>query len=176
MKWLVLLFIFISVAIAETAFAQVARPVQLNIILHEVQHLSVNPEQSTTNLEYKTVKDYQEGVSKTQNNHLTVLSTTPYIIKVQVMENEQQAGASASVSSPSLELFAQPTNSTFPVHTELQQLSTKDASLISSDHPSTGTYYDVIYKSIGQQSAIDFIKNNEKTTYSNTILYSIESK
>ncbi|MGJ1364672.1 hypothetical protein ACR78W_21430, partial [Sphingobacterium spiritivorum] len=77
MKWLVLLFIFISVANAETAFAQVARPVQLNIILHEVQHLSVNPEQSTTNLEYKTVKDYQEGVSKTQNNHLTVLSTTP---------------------------------------------------------------------------------------------------
>ncbi|MGE8423239.1 MAG: hypothetical protein ACN6PI_10435, partial [Sphingobacterium siyangense] len=53
------LALFGRAAVAQTG-------VRLNIELHDVQHLVINPDQSTVTLAYHTLADYQNGVESVQ--------------------------------------------------------------------------------------------------------------
>lgn len=59
------------------------KEVNLSIKLHLIQSLQVNDAQTNVLLEYKTKENYANGVSVTENNHLSVYSTGGFVITAQ---------------------------------------------------------------------------------------------
>src|SRR5690554_515498 len=58
--------------------------VTLNIVLNPIQSIVVNSatDHKAVDLVYTTMKDYNDGVSKTKGRHLTVFSTGGFEVKV----------------------------------------------------------------------------------------------
>ena len=74
-----------------------SEPVTVNIKFTPIQSITVNPDQTTVDLEYKTVTDYANGVSEKRKDHLTVFSTGGFVVSVKSNGNfEKQGGSGAS--------------------------------------------------------------------------------
>lgn len=76
-------FVALSFLNANAADEGTQKSVNLTIKLHRIQSLQVNDAQTNVLLEYKTKEDYKNGVSVTENNHLTVYSTGGFQVKAQ---------------------------------------------------------------------------------------------
>ena len=79
--------IFSSILNVNGLFAEsptTTADVTLNIVLNPIQSIVVNPanDHKTVDLVYSTMKDYNDGVSKTKEKHLTVFSTGGFEVKV----------------------------------------------------------------------------------------------
>lgn len=87
--FIIVLFIFT----VEASFAQVlplagkgsalvSDDVSLNVRLNPIQTIEVTTSQRIVNIDYVTRADYQNGVSNTQANHLTIYSTGGFVVSV----------------------------------------------------------------------------------------------
>lgn len=165
-------------AIALVAFATFkAQQVKLNVILKPIQTLVVNDEQKVVNLEYTTANDYLNGVSKTNQNHLTIYSTGGFQVKVKAQNaNMQLAGKTMAVNTVKITSSAGSlalNNATY--HQDLPLEST-DVTIVSSPNGAVNRNVNVKYQGAGANEYIDnYVPNQNPSTYTADLVYSIIS-
>jgi len=170
--------LFLGLAfLGGAAFSQTS--VRLNIELHDVQHLVINPDQSTVTLAYHTLEDYQNGVESVQKSHLSVFSTSGYEVKVKLANQDfvkvGQAPAE-KISAPLIRVKATATHKGQAVNTNNNLLSTNQETIISSDSPTLNGLFDVTYTGPGADGLIPYVEKNNTVTFTNDVLYSIETR
>lgn len=165
------------VLLGGTAFAQTG--VRLNIELHDVQHLVINPDQSTVTLAYHTLADYQNGVESVQKAHLSVFSTSGYEVKVKLANQDFIKLGQAQkekIPAPLIRVKATATHIGQTVNTASGVLSTNKETIIFSDSPTLNGLFDVTYTGPGADGLMQYVEKNNTVTFTNDVLYSIETR
>ncbi len=161
------------------SYAQSQNSVKLNIVFNHIQNLTVNPAQTVTTLAYNTLADFENGVELVQKEHLTVFSTGAYVVKVKVAGEDfiKMGGqATQNLTLPQVTISALPVKQDASVLLETTVLSTAGKSIITSNHSAFNESFDVKYKGPGGNVFLDYVSNNETSTYTNTVFYTIETK
>ncbi len=175
MKNYLLVFVFIT----GFLFVQGQTAVRLNIVLNHVQNLTVNAAQETTTLTYNTVEDYSKGVEVLQKEHLNVFSTSPFVVKVRV-ENQDfvQIGADQQnrMRLPNISVKATSAEQGNGMILEQKILSLQESALITADNPAFNHKFDITYKGPGDNEMIKYSEFGKITTFTNVVMYSIEAK
>ncbi|WET70772.1 hypothetical protein [Sphingobacterium sp.] len=170
--------LFLGLALfGGTAFAQTG--VRLNIELHDVQHLVINPDQSTVTLAYHTLADYQNGVESVQKAHLSVFSTSGYEVKVKLANQDfikLGQAQTEKISAPLIRVKATATHIGQDVNTANGVLSTNKETIISSDSPTLNGLFDVTYTGPGADGLMQYVEKNNTVTFTNDVMYSIETR
>lgn len=120
-------------------------------------------------LNYNTDDDYTDGVSRKINNHIKVVSTQGYKVKVKA-DNANFGGGDndLGVDNITVQAFSGETGSTAVT------LSATDQVLASSDNATNAvTTFDVLYSGIGNNKLADYVKNETQTNYEVNVLYTI---
>lgn len=165
------------VLLGGTALAQTG--VRLNIELHDVQHLVINPDQSTVTLAYHTLADYQNGVESVQKAHLSVFSTSSYEVKVKMANQDfikLGQAQTEKIPAPLIRVKATATHLRQAVNTVSGVLSTNKETIISSDSPTLNGLFDVTYTGPGADGLTQYVEKNNTVTFTNDVLYSIETR
>ncbi|MFY1045825.1 hypothetical protein [Chryseobacterium sp. GP-SGM7] len=169
---------FLFTALALVAFASSkAQNVTLNVILKPIQTLTVKEEQKTVNLEYATTADYQNGVSKTNDDHLTIYSTGGFQVKVKATEaNMQLNGKTMAVSTVKLSSSAGSQALSNATYQQDLALSATETTLVSSSSGAVNKSVSVKYTGSGANAYIDnYVPNQNPSTYKATLVYTIVS-
>jgi len=172
-------FLLLAVCLFTKKSNAQSAAVKLNIVFNHVQNLTINPLQTETTLVYNTQADYENGVETVQKEHLTVFSTAAYVVKVRVADEEfvQTAGLGQQhMSLPNITISAIPVVQGNRVLVETKVLGTDGRSIISSDNAALNDVYDVSYRGPGGNLFLDYVSKNGQNVFSNTVLYSIETK
>ncbi|KKO91190.1 hypothetical protein AAW12_11765 [Sphingobacterium sp. Ag1] len=165
------------VLLGGTAFAQTG--VRLNIELYDVQHLVINPDQSTVTLDYRTLADYQNGVESVQKAHLSVFSTSGYEVKVKLANQDfikLGQAQTEKIPAPLIRVKATATHVGQAVNTTTGVLSNNKETIISSDSPTLNGLFDVTYTGPGADGLMQYVEKNNTVTFTNDVLYSIETR
>ncbi|WP_294183592.1 hypothetical protein [uncultured Sphingobacterium sp.] len=171
-----LLLIVVCIFLGEILSAQSS--VRLNIVLNHVQNLTINPTQREVILTYNNLQNYKEGVEVTQKAHITVFSTGAYEVKVK-LANEgyiNLASKSNGVILPNIKVRANPEQSAADLLLYTGNLNTRGETIISSDKPAFDTVFDVIYQGPGNEEFVKYAEQNKTVTFTNDVLYSIETR
>ncbi|NGM62084.1 hypothetical protein G5B30_09175 [Sphingobacterium sp. SGG-5] len=151
--------------------------VSLSIVLRPLLNLTVNPEQTTSSLVYNTAEDYQDGVEVTNKGHLTVFSTGPYVVNAR-LANEEYAKITGETDEamhlPDVSIAALPTEDGGTSHLETSLLTTEDKSFILEDQPALNKVFDVSFHGPGDGAFLKYASKQGATTFTNTIIYSLE--
>ncbi len=170
--------LFLGLALLSgTAFSQTG--VRLNIELHDVQHLVINPDQSTVTLAYHTLEDYQNGVESVQKSHLSVFSTSGYEVKVKLANQDFVKVGQAQtekIPAPLIRVKATATHIAQTVNTASGVLSTNKETIISSDSATLNGLFDVTYTGPGADGLMQYVEKNNTVTFTNDVVYSIETR
>src|SRR5690606_25281499 len=153
--------------------------VSLNIVLRPVLNLTVNPQQLKTTLAYNTLEDYSNGVEVINNEHLTVSATGPYEVNVQFIQPEflQTTGqVEKTMYLPQIKVTAIPIEPDGGIQLQTATITTENQSIISSSSPILNKVFDVSYRGPGEEYFLDYISSTEAAQFSNTVLYSIETR
>ncbi|SFS61063.1 hypothetical protein [Sphingobacterium wenxiniae] len=153
--------------------------VSLNIVLRPVLNLTVNPQQMTTTLAYNTLEDYRNGVEVINKEHLTVSATGPYEVNVQFIQPEflQTTGqVEKTMYLPQIKVTAIPIEPDGGIQLQTATITTENQSIISSSSPILNKVFDVSYRGPGEEYFLDYISSTEAAQFSNTVLYSIETR
>lgn len=153
--------------------------VSLNIVLHPIQTIVVNPSQRSINLEYATEEDYKDGVFNELDDHLTIYSTGGFNVNVE-SANEHLIGINKRIAASEVRITASKgsTNALTDVTygTDLP-LSATAAGLLRSGTGGTAQTFNVRYESSGDDMYINhFDVNDEPTVFSTSVTYSITSQ
>ncbi|WP_336834243.1 hypothetical protein [Sphingobacterium siyangense] len=153
-------------------------PVRLNIVLNHVQNLTINPAQREVILTYNNLQDYREGVEVAQKAHITVFSTGAYEVKVKLANEEyiNLASKSNGVILPNIKVRANPAQAEADLLLYTGKLNTQGETIISSDKPAFDTVFDIIYQGPGKEEFIKYADQNKTVTFTNDVLYSIETR
>jgi len=153
--------------------------VKLNLELHDVQHLTINPDQSVVTLAYRTLEDYKNGVELVQKAHLSVFSTSGYEVKVKLVNHDfvrLSGEQNNSVMAPLIRVKAKAVTLGSSMHVAGKLLTTNKETIISSNSPNFNAVFDVTYQGPGSNGLIDYVEKNNAVTFTNDLLYSIETK
>ena len=183
MKKIILTTAIIFGAIAAT-FAQVpATETQqrgdfttLNINLYPIQTLEVNSDQKSVDLDYKTKTDYANGVNSDQKDHLMVYSTGGFNVKVRSI-SDKLTGAKNDIDA--IDVKITPSRGTSPLSggaLKSSRLTTTPAVIISNSAGGVNKNYNINYEAKGNDKYVNkYYKSESPTTYSTTVIYSIEA-
>ena len=171
---------FLFSALAIMAFATTAKAqqqVKLNVILKPIQTLTIKEDQKDVNLEYATTADYQNGVSKMNDNHLTIYSTGGFQVKVMANNaNMEFHGKNMAVSTIKLTSSAGSQPLTNATYKQDLPLSASETTLVSSPNGAVNKSVNVKYQGEGADAYIDnYVPNQNPSTYKATLVYSIVS-
>lgn len=93
-------FLVAAIAVLGVTFtSQAQTTTTLNVKLHPIQTLVVNPAQDKVNLNYSSTGDYLNGVVSTQQDHLSIYSTGGFQVKVKSASNSLESTSSAVTST-----------------------------------------------------------------------------
>lgn len=182
MRKIIVILVLVSSSIVAV-YAQ-SSSVRLNVVLNHVNHLVVNPAQAVTTLSYNTVEDYKNGVEVVQKEHLTVFSTSAYVLNVKLANQDfaRVGGGSnedVNVSLPNISVSAMPSSANPSPNLTLSPataLGIVDHNLVSSTAPSFNTIFDVSYRGPGSNEFVKYAEENKTVVFSNDVLYSLEPK
>ncbi|MCX8534086.1 hypothetical protein [Chryseobacterium luquanense] len=169
---------FLFTALALVAFAtSKAQNVSLNVILKPIQTLTIKEEQKVVNLEYATTGDYQNGVSKTNDDHLTIYSTGGFQVKVKATDaNMTLNGKNMAVTTIKLSSSAGSQALTNATYQQDLSLSSSEATLVSSSNGAVNKSVNVKYQGAGANAYIDnYVPNQNPSIYKATLVYTIVS-
>jgi len=160
-----------KVAMAQTDNAT------LNIRLYPIQTITVNPTQTTVNLDYKTTTNYTDGVSLAEADHLTVYSTGAFVVKVKSAAATLTGTKSTiDASDVSISPLAGTSNQLANANYTARNLSNTDQTIISSTTGSVNKNFNITYKAAGAQKYVDkYFKTENPTVYTTTVTYTIEA-
>lgn len=151
--------------------------VTLNVRLHPIQTLVINPLQKEVNLDYTTIGDYDQGVTSQQADHLTVYSTGGFEVSVKSAGNLTETGG-GTIDANSIQITATVgtqgiANATYG---SISLLNT-DKALITSSVGGVNKKINIAYKGAGSDAYINkYIAGQNPTVYTATVTYTIVSK
>lgn len=156
----------------------------LNVVLYPIQTILIGGE-NIVNLEYKSEKDYLNGVTANMNDHLSVYSTGGFAVKVK-SENENleytsKDGKTQKIGTNTINLKASLgtgnilNSSTF----SSVVLDKSDKNLISSTVGGTDLKFNVAYSGQGNNNYVNKyynVENPNTNIYTTTVTYTIEAQ
>lgn len=151
--------------------AQESANVQFNLVLTDVQSITLNQNQKNVTIVLNNTQDFTNGKTLAQPDHLKISSTSDYEIKVGA--SSQLKGGSVNIPvgtigiSPSLGSRGGPNNTSL-IFSDVY-LSTNQQTLVHSEDGDILRSFDIDYKVTGGS---DYY-NKPVGTYSTTITYSI---
>ena len=170
---------FLVLGLVKVSAQTATDNVTLNVKLHPIQTLVVNPAQKEVNLDYTTVADYKDGVSSKQADHLTVYSTGGFEVKVKSAGNltETKSG-SETIAANSIQITATSGTSGLTAATyNSASLESTEKSLITSTTGGVDKKINIEYKGAGADAYVNkYIAGQNPTIYTTTVTYTIVSK
>lgn len=162
-----------------TSFAQTDN-VTLNVKLNPIQTLVVNTNQKVVDLNYVSKADYANGVTSTNDNHLTVYSTGGFQVKVKTatvtLDNTVAGTTSGGVinaSSIKVTPSAGTNGLTSATYTE-KSLTNEDQTIVSSIVGGVDTNISVAYKGAGAEAYLNnYVAGQNPTIYTTQVTYTI---
>lgn len=179
MKARLLSLILILLGAIASIHAQEAGNVSLNINLHQIQIIKINPSQSVVTIDYKNADDYLQGVVSVQQGHLAVFSTSGYEVAVSsdapLVVNE---GSPAGSPQPGLMVGALlPQSANGAIQVNNVYLQGFKQIIISSHRADLGLNFDIEYQGLGNNGFLNLIDPNQAVTNKKTqVVYTIEVK
>lgn len=161
-----------------SVFAQTSGTVNINITLHPIQILKINPAQTEVDLTYTDEDDYKNGVRNLQENHLTIFSTSGYEVSV-FSDYASSSSGEAEVQPPSFQIAALlPDAAAGGINVSNIHLLNYKQNIISSNRPDFGINFDVEYQGLGDNSYLKHLhsENLETTVHRTKVTYSLEVK
>ena len=152
--------------------------VNLNIVLNPIQTISVTATQNVVDINYKTIDDYETGVSVTQKDHLNVFSTGGFTVSVEPDGNLSN-GDGKEIEASDVILFAENGTGNDVENTISGAIALgKEKTLISSDTGGRNLMYNVTYnnRTETKDKYINYYKNNGVNTFKASITYTIAAK
>ena len=178
---IIISLILTTLLFVDASYAQDnSASVSVNIILHPIQTIAVNPSQNNVDLLYLDKEDYNQGVSATLDDHLSVTSTGGFQVNVaSVQDNFTLSGSDNYI--PVSDVSIRATNGS---DNELAQtfddvmLSTSPESLIRSGSGGFNLKYNVTYDNTagGADKYVNMTSGDNESIYSSEIIYTITSK
>lgn len=169
------MLLIIACLVSLTLQAQKSASVSLNIKLHPIQTLIVNPSQETVNLDYRTKADYENGVTSKQADHLSVFSTGGFEIKVKANDLTNN-GRSISAQ----DVLIQPydgSNTLSGVTYHSVNLNSSETLIISSGKGGVDKTFSVYYSAKGDFKYLDLYRYSDiANVFSTTVIYLINPK
>lgn len=146
--------------------------VTLNVKLHSIQSLTINPSQTEVNLNYHTKQDYEDGVSNLQSDHLEIYSTGGF--KIQVVSSDL-INPEENIEVGTISLVASNGNNGLPdADFTTTVLSSSATTIISSNVGGVDKTFNVEYKGGGGNQYVNkYHSGEEPTIYTTTVTYTI---
>ena len=180
MKTKAIRLLFILFAGMSSALSQESGQVTLNITLHPVQILKINPGQSEVNISYENAADYLQGVVSLQPGHLTVFSTSGYEVSVYSDTPTSRAADEGQQGAPPIgfQIAALlPETATGGISVSNIYLQHYKQNIISSRQADPGMSFDIEYQGLGDNAYLEQVNNARETTVLRTrLVYTIEVK
>ncbi|MBB1138713.1 hypothetical protein [Myroides sp. WP-1] len=167
-KFLAPLFLLFSFVLSAQNSAQT----NLNVVLKPIQSIKINDQQQQINLSFETVEDYTKGKISDQADHIEIMSSGTYEIRVVANSPLQHDSDEIRLENiglnPSLGGIGEfrETISLLPV-----SLSMREKNMIQSNVGDVKRTFNVSYK----MNASDELLNKSIGTYSTVITYTILS-
>lgn len=168
---------FVFFALPQLLFAQPnSGSVRLNVVLSQVQSLTVNESQGEVNLNFSKKDDFRNGVNINEHNHLNVFSSGRFVVKVSTQSDLTRPGGK-SIPASTIAVTPSATGGVIQVPGMTTEngvsLSPIEARTIikSPTHGTVATSFDVLYHASGEGYAM-----LDNGTYSATIVYTIETE
>lgn len=150
--------------------AQQSADVQFNLVLTDVQSITLNQNQKNVTIVLNDAADFASGKTLVQPDHIKISSTSDYEIKV--MASTDLKGISANIPVGTIGVFPSLGSRGGPSSTPLFfsdiYLSTDQQTLVQSDDGDVLRSFDIDYNVSGEQ-----LYNKPAGTYTTTIIYSI---
>lgn len=154
--------------------------VTLNIKLHKIQSIIVNPaaEHKTVTLEYSTIENYDKGVEVEKEDHLTVYSTGGFEVKA-ASQSPVLTGPDSNLEIDIADVLLSASkgssnnldNYTFSTDAALTQNGTY---LIKNSEGGNNINFNIKYKAAGRDAYINhYVKGEDPTVYTTTVTYTI---
>ncbi|MDQ0477955.1 hypothetical protein [Chryseobacterium sp. MDT2-18] len=165
---------------AQTATAQTSTT--LNVRLHPIQTIVVNPAQNEVNLDYVTAADYAKGVSSDQENHLVIYSTGAFAVTVNSLTDQLTNSAFAGDNINSSDITITPSAGTSKplagATVTPAALSSTAKEVISSSIGANNATFNINYSAKGDNdSYINKYHNVQNpTVYTTVVTYTIAAK
>lgn len=154
--------------------------VTLNIKFKSVQSITVTAAQKPVDLEYYSLENYRDGVSKTLNDHLTVFSTGGFVVSVSTESAnfERATGGSIPVGDVTVTAENGSTSAANPSFTPVDvTLSTTPTALITTTAGGNELKYDITYNNADAGGAYNYINkyrhDDATSVYTATVTYTI---
>ncbi len=173
-------FTAIVALLGLTSFAQNSESVTLNVKLNPIQTLVVNTNQKIVNLEYSSKSDYANGVTNTNENHLTVYSTGGFQVKVKtsgatlgnIVEGTTTGG---TINANSITVTPSPgSNAIAGTAYAAKSLSGEDQTIVSSKVGGVDAKISVAYKGAGAETYLNnYVAGQNPTVYTTQVTYTI---
>lgn len=151
---------------------QTSGNVTLNVNLHSIQSLTINPSQEIVDLDYYTKADYLNGVSSLQQDHLEVYSTGGF--KIQVTSSDL-VNPNETIPVSTITLVASDgSDALIGVDYSPTILSSSPTTIVSSNLGGADKTFNVEYQGGGSNQYLNkYHSGEEPTTYTTIITYTI---
>jgi len=174
----IILLLFIMLAVIPTVLSQSNGSVTINISLHPIQILKINPAQTELSISFENEDDYQQGVMNYQEKHLTVFSTSGYEVSVYA-DSPSGSDISGQEQPPSpLHIgVLLPHTSTGGISMSNIQLQQFKQNIISSNRQDVGISFDIEYQGMGDNIYLGHLQHNnnlETVVLRTKLTYSLE--
>lgn len=163
-----------------TVTSQAQTTTTLNVKLHPIQTLVVNPAQSQVDLNYSSTEDYLNGVVSTQEDHLKIYSTGGFQVKVRSASSNLESSSDAvtsTLAANTIQISA--SNGTEGINeaeffsTELQD-NVDEGLIIKSLVGGVDKTFNVEYRGAGANQYVNLYNSAETpTVYSTVVTYTI---
>lgn len=181
---IVISILLISMMLSVDASAQSqSGVVTVNIRFLPVQTIAVQPSQKTTDLVYASPEDYENGVSVTQDDHLTVFSAGGFQVSVAADDDHFTRVEGSEVISLADVIIRAGDGSNSGAHTlyTAAALSVTPAPIIESEYGGRDLKYNVTYDNQIAGAANKYINKYVKadgleTVYHANVTYTITTK
>lgn len=155
----------------------------LNVNLYPLQAITVNPVTSVVDLDYKTITNYVDGVSKDVKDHLAVISTSGFAVKVRSVHQNLTSADGGSIALADIKITSSKGSSLgnlsnsisatdYAGATPVTLNSTAEQSIGSSTKAGAGMI-NVKYNAAGNNKYLNMVGGATKKTYTASIQYSI---
>ena len=169
MKKFVLLSAFCLTAF--TSFSQDAASTNLNIQLNSIQSIKINEAQNDVTIALNTASEYNNGKASNQADHIQIMSTSNYEIKVSAASDLIGDAASINIGSvtvtPSLGSLGGPAAGNIQLNPVA--LSLGESTIVQATHGDIQRSFDVKYRVSGGSEYL----NKPLGTYSTLVTYTI---
>ena len=149
--------------------------VSLNIKLHPIQTLLVNPAQGTVDLVYNSKANYADGVTSNQADHLTIYSTGAFEISAKSEGTAFSSSLGDVIALNTVKLTSSVgTDGLAGATYSTQDLSSDDAVIVASNTGGANKKINIAYAGAGSDTYINNYRNAQNpTVYTTTVRYTI---